>query len=191
MGRGLTAALHEHRYVQVLASDLAGVALERAIARTRPRVVIFDEGVDHAFLMGLVVRHPATGLVVFAHRPVHVLGTALLAAGITCLASGASLATALEALHCAALGEPLFFCLDGSRVARGGLTVADVLTPRERAVFVLLSDGASYAAIALEMQISIETVRTHAASIRRKLGVQRKYELVGMQLSSRLEKTAR
>jgi DNA-binding NarL/FixJ family response regulator len=188
IGVGLRTVLHEERGMRVLACDLSGVALERVIARERPRLVIFDEGVDHALLVGLGMRHPKTGVVVLAECPSHLLGTSLLAAEATCLASGASAATVLEALHGAARGEAMFFGPDGVCVARGGPTVAEVLTPREREVFVFLSEEASYAAIALELVINFETVRTHAASIRSKLGVQNKQKLVGMRLSSRLKK---
>jgi DNA-binding NarL/FixJ family response regulator len=188
IGGGLEAVLRNERGVRVLACDLVGVALERAIARERPRVAIFDEKVDHALLVGLGMRHPKTGVVVLARDPSHVLGTALLAVGVTCLARVAAAATVLEALHCAARIEPMFFRPDGARLARGGQTVAEVLTPREREVFVLLSKEASYAAIALELVKDIETVRSHAASVRRKLGARNKQQLVGMRLSSRLKK---
>jgi DNA-binding NarL/FixJ family response regulator len=179
--------LHDDRRLRVLASDLAGAALERAIAHQRPRVVIFDDGVDHALLVGLGSRQPATGVIVIAHNPSHVLGTSLLAVGVSCLARAASAADLLTAVHLAARGAPTFFRLDGSCAVRDGPSIADVLTPREIEVFMLLSAETPYVVIALKMGVSIETVRTHAASIRRKLGVHSKQELAGMRLSSRLE----
>lgn len=56
----------------------------------------------------------------------------------------------------------------------------DVLTVREREILVHLSDARRYAEIALLLCIDIETVRTHARRVRRKLGVQRSRELVGI-----------
>jgi DNA-binding CsgD family transcriptional regulator len=51
------------------------------------------------------------------------------------------------------------------------------LTPREREVFELLSQGHSYAQIALELVIDLETVRSHARRVRRKLGLASSREL--------------
>ncbi len=104
MGSGLTAALRGDRYVQVLASDLAGVALERAIARRRPRVAIFDEGVDYAYLASLGSHEPAISAVVLVHSPSQALGTALLAIGVTCLPRAASPTELLAAVHGVAQG---------------------------------------------------------------------------------------
>ena len=46
-----------------------------------------------------------------------------------------------------------------------------LLTPREGDVLLLLRQGRSNAQIALALQIGVETVRTHARSVYRKLGV--------------------
>jgi DNA-binding CsgD family transcriptional regulator len=51
------------------------------------------------------------------------------------------------------------------------------LTPREREVAELLSAGASYAQVALELSISQATVATHCKHIYRKLGVKGRYAL--------------
>jgi DNA-binding NarL/FixJ family response regulator len=48
----------------------------------------------------------------------------------------------------------------------------DRLTPRERDVLQALADGLSDKEIAFHLQIGIETVRTHVASIYRKFGVE-------------------
>jgi DNA-binding CsgD family transcriptional regulator len=54
------------------------------------------------------------------------------------------------------------------------------LTPREREVFEGLTRADANAEIALDLQISVETVHTHVANIRRKLGVRSKRDLIGM-----------
>jgi|ERR1700677_87893 DNA-binding CsgD family transcriptional regulator len=51
------------------------------------------------------------------------------------------------------------------------------LTPREREVAELLSAGASYAQVALELSISQATVATHCKHIYRKLGIKGRYAL--------------
>lgn len=51
------------------------------------------------------------------------------------------------------------------------------LTKREAEVLRLLRGGYSYAEIALALHLGVETVRTHARHIRRKLGVRSSREL--------------
>jgi DNA-binding NarL/FixJ family response regulator len=53
------------------------------------------------------------------------------------------------------------------------------LTPREREVLRALSRGDSYAEIARDLHLDVETVRSHARSLRRKLGVASSRELRG------------
>jgi DNA-binding CsgD family transcriptional regulator len=56
------------------------------------------------------------------------------------------------------------------------------LTRRERDVLAMLGRGHDNAEIADALQISAETVRTHAKRIYRKLGVRSRGELLGMEL---------
>jgi DNA-binding NarL/FixJ family response regulator len=51
------------------------------------------------------------------------------------------------------------------------------LTSREADVLALLQEGRSNAEIALALQVGVETVRTHARNIYRKLGVRTRREL--------------
>lgn len=54
------------------------------------------------------------------------------------------------------------------------------LTLREREVFEGLSRAESNPEIAMDLQISVDTVHTHVANIRRKLGIRSKRDLIGM-----------
>ncbi|MGH2800057.1 MAG: LuxR C-terminal-related transcriptional regulator, partial [Thermoleophilaceae bacterium] len=54
---------------------------------------------------------------------------------------------------------------------------SELLTPREAEVLELLQDGATNAQIAHRLSIGIETVRTHARNIYRKLGIASRREL--------------
>ena len=54
---------------------------------------------------------------------------------------------------------------------------SDLLTPREADVLELLQEGATNAQIAHTLSIGIETVRTHARNIYRKLGISSRREL--------------
>lgn len=56
--------------------------------------------------------------------------------------------------------------------------VLELLTPREKRVAILLSEGRSNAAIAEVLLLSPETVKAHAARIRRKLGAANRVELI-------------
>lgn len=53
------------------------------------------------------------------------------------------------------------------------------LTPRENEVLLCLSQGKNYGQIAAELVIELETVRTHARRVRRKLGVATSRDLRG------------
>jgi DNA-binding NarL/FixJ family response regulator len=64
--------------------------------------------------------------------------------------------------------------------------VADVLTERQIQVFKHLTLGRSYPRIGRAPHIAPETAPTHTISIRRKLHVNSKRELVGPSLSTRL-----
>lgn len=70
--------------------------------------------------------------------------------------------------------------VDGSRVQGSVAGPLSVLTRRERQVLRLLGARWSYARIALELGISVETVRTHSARGRRKLGVKSRQELIAI-----------
>jgi DNA-binding NarL/FixJ family response regulator len=54
---------------------------------------------------------------------------------------------------------------------------SDLLTAREAEVLELLQDGATNAQIAHQLSIGVETVRTHARNIYRKLGISSRREL--------------
>ena len=60
------------------------------------------------------------------------------------------------------------------------------LTPRERQVLELLAEGLSDKAIASEMGISVETVRTHLVSVFGKLGATSRLQAVVHALRRRI-----
>lgn len=59
-----------------------------------------------------------------------------------------------------------------------GRSPVDKLSPREKLVLHELSEGLVYKEVAVKLEISLETVRTHARRIFRKLGVQNRTEAV-------------
>jgi len=69
---------------------------------------------------------------------------------------------------------------DGYLVKRSYPVKVASLTPREVEVLEYLSRGQSHAEIAHALQLGVETIRTHSAHIRGKLGVRSKRELIGL-----------
>src|SRR3712207_2308785 len=90
-----------------------------------------------------------------------------------CLSKETEARDIISAIHLASRGMHVL----PRSAAGGGMTEtlsfegSDLLTAREAEVLGLLQDGATNAQIAHELSIGIETVRTHARNIYRKLGI--------------------
>ncbi len=181
LSRGLTQVLSEDRSLQIVGADLDRAALEDAVVSRMPQVAILDEAIarESAVLERLRDAQPAIGIVVLAHLPTVAYGMRLLARGASCLSKHVSGADILAAVHIAADGRRVFADVDGHLVERSSPATAS-LTPREVEVLEYLSRGRSHAEIAHALQLGVETVRTHSAHIRRKLGVRNKRELTGL-----------
>jgi DNA-binding NarL/FixJ family response regulator len=169
MGPGLAATLREDGRVRVLASALTGEELERVIERRRPHVAILGEDVVHASLLRLRRRQPSLGIVVLAGSPTPLYCSLLRSVGATCLARGASVADIIATINFAAQGEVASSPATGERVAPRAVVDGGLLTRRELEVLEHRDAKESYAEIARALRISVNTVKTHAASARRKL----------------------
>jgi DNA-binding NarL/FixJ family response regulator len=104
----------------------------------------------------------------------------MLAFGATaCLSKETQARDILSAIHLASRGLHVL----PKTVREFGLEEApgpDLLTPREADVLELLQQGRSNSEIAGVLHVGKETVRTHAPSIYRKLGVQNRRELASL-----------
>lgn len=182
VGRGLAQVLREDQGLRIIGSDLDRAALEHAVVSQAPRVVALDEAVvvQSTVLERLRVVQPTIGIVVLAHLPTVAYGIRLFAGGASCVAKEASADNILAAVHIAADGRRVFAADDGHLVERSHPVTAASLTPREAEVLEFLSRGQSHAEIAHALQLGVETIRTHAAHIRGKLGVRNKRELIGL-----------
>jgi DNA-binding NarL/FixJ family response regulator len=123
--------------------------------------------------------HPETRIVVLANRPTSGDCDQLLSFGATaCLSKDTEARDIINAIHLASRGMHV---LPRSAAAGGGLERLGAqgagLTPREADVLELLQDGWSNSQIADDLSIGIETVRTHARNIYRKLGIASRREL--------------
>jgi DNA-binding NarL/FixJ family response regulator len=187
VGRGLAQVLHEDRGLRIIGADLDRAALEHAAASQAPRVVVLDEAVvvQSTVLERLRAAQPAIGIVVLAHIPTVAYAMRLLAAGASCLAKDVSAADILATVHIAADGRRVLADVDGHLVERSYPAAVASLTPREVEVLEFLSRGQSHAEIAHALQLGVETIRTHAAHIRGKLGVRNKRELIGLAIPIR------
>jgi DNA-binding NarL/FixJ family response regulator len=167
---GLSKVLDEETTLDTIDANGDATVLERVVAERAPRVAVLDEESVAGLSLPRRLRaiQPTIAVVVLAYRPTRAYSMRLLAAGATCLAKDASAEDLVTMIHL---------------VASGTRTAATVsLTPREIDVLRYLRTGQSHREVADNLQVGVETVRTHAARIRRKLGVHSKRELIGMPL---------
>lgn len=189
VGHGLAHVLKGDPRIHVIASDLEHAELESIIVDHAPEVAVLDEAAEPFVLTRLRSLRPATGIIVIAHNPSQAYGMSLLASGATCLARSLSVADVLAAVHFTAQGGHLFVALDGARAEREYPRDVRNLTPRETEVLEYISIGRSNPEIARVLHISVETVHTHVAHIRKKLKVQSKRDLIGIRVLDRARAT--
>jgi DNA-binding NarL/FixJ family response regulator len=189
---GLAQTLGEDRSLQIVGADLDRADLEDVVASKAPQVAILDEttAVHPTVLERLRAAQPAIGIVVLAHLPTVAYSMRLLARGASCLSKDVSGADILAAVHIAADGRRAFADVDGHLVERSHSATAASLTPREVEVLEYLSRGLSHGEIAHALQLGHETIRTHSAHIRGKLGVRRSRDLIGLPIPASAERAS-
>src|ERR671914_41977 len=124
--------------------------------------------------------YPATRIVVLANRPTAVECNQMLSFGATaCLSKETEGRDVINAIHLASRGMQVLPRSASLASSSDGFHIegSDLLTPREADVLELLQEGATNAEIAHTLSIGIETVRTHARNIYRKLGISSRREL--------------
>ncbi len=178
---GLLALLADDPNVSVVAHDIAPERIPVLLRAHHPHVLILDVGAlrDLAQVRELSVQHPHTRLVLLGAGMSMAESAQLLAFGASaCLAKDTQGRDVRNAIHLASRG--LQVMPRGAHDA-GGAHVGDSrLTQREGDVLLLLRQGRSNAQIALALQIGVETVRTHARGIYRKLGVSSRRALIAL-----------
>jgi DNA-binding NarL/FixJ family response regulator len=176
---GLKTALEGDRSISIVARDVTPARIESILRAHRPRVLIFDVGTlrDYAQVRDIRLQHPDTHLVLLGFGLSSVDSAQLLAFGASaCLTTGTQVRDLRHAIHLASRGLQLQL-LPTSPVAQ---VTEPTLTPREGDVLVLLRQNSSNAQIALELGIGVETVRSHARNIYRKLGVSSRRTLLAL-----------
>ena len=176
LGRGLTALIEDDSSLTLVASDVKRDDLPKLLRSRRPRVAIIDRRSlrSPVEIRELSADYPATRLVVLADELSISECAQLLAFGAAaCLTKATQARDVVNSIHLASRGMQLAPRELGRRSVDYG-----VLTARESDVLAQLQRRRANAQIAADLHISVETVRTHARNIYRKLGVSSRHELV-------------
>jgi DNA-binding NarL/FixJ family response regulator len=178
---GLRQIISEDTNLHLIADGIPLDQLEAAIKQHEPSVVLLNFGSlpNPAYVYQLHQQAPDTRIVVLANRPSAAECNQLLSFGATaCVSKETQGRDIINALHLASRGMHV---MPRSAVAgpadRLDLPEPDLLTAREADVLELLQQGYTNAAIAHELSIGVETVRTHARNIYRKLGISTRRDL--------------
>jgi DNA-binding NarL/FixJ family response regulator len=176
---GLRGLIESDPSLEIVAADVEHRRIPVVLRAHRPDVAILDIGALEklAEVRELSASYPATRLVLLGDDPGTVECAQLLAFGASaCLSTYTQSRDVIHAIHLASRGLQVLPRAAASAgdglVAGGGL-----LTRREAEVLPLLQRGYSNAQIAVALQVGVETVRTHARNIYRKLGVSSRREL--------------
>jgi DNA-binding NarL/FixJ family response regulator len=177
VSRGLRGLIDDDEFLELLAVDVPQEELASTLAAHEPQVAMVNFGSlsSASELRALHNGFPDTRLVVLANRPTASECRQMLAFGATaCLSKSTQARDVLHAIHLASRGMHVMPPAGtGNREGVG----PEMLTPREADVLELLQAGRSNAEIAHSLHVSVETVRTHARRVYRKLGVRTRREL--------------
>jgi DNA-binding NarL/FixJ family response regulator len=177
VSRGLQALIDDDQNLRLVAADVAQGRLASTLAEHRPDVAILNFGSlsSPAELRDLHARLPDTQLLVLANNPSTAECRQMIGFGATaCLTKSTEARDVLHAIYLASRGLQV---LPPAGIQAYEPTGPTPLTAREADVLELLQDGRSNAEIAGLLHVGIETVRTHARNIYRKLGVSSRREL--------------
>jgi DNA-binding NarL/FixJ family response regulator len=175
---GLRELIGRDRSLEILASDIPRRRIAVVLRAQRPDVAILDLAAFSplAGVRDLCLAFPETRLVLLSTASSAVESAQVLAFGASaCLSWGTEARDLLHAIHLAARGVQMM-----GRSPSGlpkEVIPGQLLTQREAEVLPLLRSGRSNAEIAVELGVGVETVRTHASNLYRKLGVSSRREL--------------
>ncbi|HUF74803.1 MAG TPA: response regulator transcription factor [Longimicrobiales bacterium] len=192
------AIIEDNRVVleglSVLLQQVAGLEIVHAgssanlsdIERSRPRVVLLDVGLENGDSLTLARRVgrelPDSRVVVMDLLPTEEDIRDFIEAGVSgFIMKDASLDELLKTIRTVAQGAnvlpppmttSLFSQIAHEMVSRRSVASVDVgLTPREREVIDLISEGLSNKGIAARLHISVHTVKSHVRNVMEKLAL--------------------
>jgi DNA-binding NarL/FixJ family response regulator len=176
---GLRKLIESDPSLLVVAADVQHLRIGVVLRAHRPDVAILDFGAlaKLAEVRELSGSCPTTRLLLLGHDPAPVECAQALAFGASaCLGKDTQSRDVINAIHLASRGLQV---IPRAPASSGAPVAPDVgpLTKREAEVLPLLQQAHSNAQIALALGVGVETVRTHARNIYRKLGVRTRREL--------------
>jgi DNA-binding NarL/FixJ family response regulator len=178
---GLRELIERDPSLAIVASDVEHRRIGVVLRAHHPDVAILDAGAlgKPVELRELSAHYPATRLVLLGNDPAPIECAQLLAFGASaCLGRSTQSRDVINAIHLASRGlQVLPRVSAGLGGGPGPAAGAGLLSTRQSEVLPLLQQGHSNAQIALELHVGVETVRTHARNIYRKLGVSSRREL--------------
>src|SRR4051794_12742328 len=183
---GLRQLISENENLELVASDVPLPQITGVIEDHTPAVVLLNFGSlpTPATVHQLHERHPETRIVVLANRPTAAECNQMLSFGATaCISKETQGRDIINAIHLASRGMHVLPRTAGSNgrfTPEPAAIEPDVLTSREADVLELLQQGCTNAEIAHRLSIGLETVRTHARNIYRKLGVSSRRDLASL-----------
>jgi DNA-binding NarL/FixJ family response regulator len=176
-GSGLRGLIEGDSRFEVLPVRVTPHSLETALARWLPSLVILSEhaALDAPELGRLLANHPSLQLIIFAQPPTSSYQRRLEELGVTVISTAAASSEVLATCQLVGVGR----CVGaGRRHDRDWGAMVDTLTHRELDVLACLEEGMTDFEIAKTLHVTVATVRTHTASIRRKLGIASRRVLV-------------
>lgn len=176
---GIEAALEPDASISIVTRDIGSARIASMLRAHRPRILVADVRAlrDFAHVGEIRLDHPDTHVVVLGQALSSIDSAQLLAFGASaCLTTGTQVRDLRHAIHLASRGMQLQLLPTGPEAHVG----EPLLTAREGDVLVLLRQNRANAQIALTLGIGVETVRSHARSIYRKLGVTSRQTLLAL-----------
>jgi NarL family two-component system response regulator LiaR len=179
---GLRQVIAEDENLELVAEGIPLDELEQVVKQHEPSVVLLNFGSlpNPAYVYQLHQQAPETRIVVLANRPTAAECNQLLSFGATaCVSKETQGRDIINALHLASRGMHVMprSAAASDPADRMDMPEPDLLTAREADVLELLQQGYTNAEIAHELSIGVETVRTHARNIYRKLGISTRRDL--------------
>jgi DNA-binding NarL/FixJ family response regulator len=177
VNRGLQSLIDGDLHLRLVATDVPPEEMEATLSVHEPDVAILNFAAlsRPSELRDLHASVPEVRLMVLANNPTAAECRQMIGFGATaCLAKNAEARDVLHTIYLASRGMHVLPSAPESAYEPPGPTP---LTAREADVLELLQGGSSNAEIAASLQVGVETVRTHARHIYRKLGVSTRREL--------------
>jgi two-component system, LuxR family, secretion system response regulator SsrB len=179
---GLRELISEDPNIELVGGAVPIAEIGDAIEKHSPAVALLNFGSlpSAVTVHQLHQAHPDTRIIVLANRPSAAEANQMLSFGAAaCISKETQGRDIINAIHLASRGMHVLPRAAASQSLDGGagLHGPDLLTPREADVLELLQEGMTNAQIALALSIGVETVRTHARNIYRKLGVSSRRDL--------------